>query len=82
MQVSDLNSFRPIIKNDTVDGFLNEFRSDIVYRLFDKTRSLFIYILFEHKSSPDKRTIIQLIILTLSKTISLNRKNMKVPYSL
>ena len=48
------------IKNDTVDGFLNEFRSDIVYRLFDKTRSLFIYILFEHKSSPDKRTIIQL----------------------
>ena len=48
------------IKNDTVDGFLNEFRSDIVYRLFDKTRSLFIYILFEHKSRPDKRTLIQL----------------------
>lgn len=48
------------IKNDTVDGFLNEFRSDIVYRLFDKTRSRFIYVLFEHKSSPDKRTIIQL----------------------
>jgi len=48
------------IKNDTVDGFLNEFRSDIVYRLFDKTRSLYIYLLFEHKSTPDKRTLIQL----------------------
>lgn len=48
------------IKNDTVDGFLNEFRSDIVYRLFDKTNSQFIYLLFEHKSTPDKRTIIQL----------------------
>ena len=48
------------IKNDTVDGFLNEFRSDIVYRLFDRTRSQFIYLLFEHKSSPDKRTLIQL----------------------
>ena len=48
------------IKNDTVDGFLNEFRSDIVYRLFDRTRSQFIYLLFEHKSTPDKRTLIQL----------------------
>jgi predicted transposase YdaD len=48
------------IKNDTVDGFLNEFRSDIVYRLFNKTNSRFIYLLFEHKSTPDKRTIIQL----------------------
>jgi hypothetical protein len=48
------------IKNDTVDGFLNEFRSDIVYKLFDKTNSQFIYLIFEHKSTPDKKTIIQL----------------------
>ena len=49
-----------MIKNDNVDGFLNEFRSDIVYRLFEKTKSHFIYLLFEHKSTPDKRTVIQL----------------------
>lgn len=48
------------IKNDTVDGFLNEFRSDIVYRIFDKKRSIFIYLLFEHKSTSDKKTLIQL----------------------
>jgi len=48
------------LKNDTVDGFLNEFRSDIVYRLFNKTNSQFIYLLFEHKSTPDKKTIVQL----------------------
>jgi len=48
------------IKNDTVDGFLNEFRSDLIYRLFDKTNSQFIYLLFEHKSTPDKKTLIQL----------------------
>ena len=53
-------SFSSTVKNDTVDGFLNEFRSDIVYRLFDKTTSRFIYTLFEHKSTPDKRTIMQL----------------------
>lgn len=48
------------IKNDTVDGFLNEFRSDIVYRLFDRISSQFIYLIFEHKSTPDKKTLIQL----------------------
>jgi len=48
------------IKNDTVDGFLNEFRSDIVYRLFNKTNSHFIYLIFEHKSTPDKKTLVQL----------------------
>ncbi|NLP01377.1 MAG: Rpn family recombination-promoting nuclease/putative transposase [Fibrobacter sp.] len=48
------------IKNDTVDGFLNEFRSDIVYRLFDKTNARFIYLLFEHKSTPDKKTLVQI----------------------
>lgn len=53
-------SFSSTIENDTVDGFLNEFRSDIVYKLFDKTNRHFIYLLFEHKSTPDKRTIIQL----------------------
>lgn len=48
------------IKNDSVDGFLNEFRSDIVYRLFEKTKSHFIYLLLEHKSFPDRKTVIQL----------------------
>jgi len=48
------------IKNDTVGGFLNEFRSDIVYRLFDRISSQFIYLIFEHKSTPDKKTLIQL----------------------
>jgi hypothetical protein len=48
------------LKNDTVDGFLNEFRSDIVYRLFDRISSQFIYLIFEHKSTPDKKTLIQL----------------------
>ena len=48
------------IKNDAVDGFLNEFRSDIIYRLFDRTNSHFIYLLFEHKSTSDKKTLIQL----------------------
>jgi predicted transposase/invertase (TIGR01784 family) len=53
-------SLSSAIKNDTVDGFLNEFRSDIVYRLFDKTNARFIYLLFEHKSTPDKKTLVQI----------------------
>lgn len=50
-----------IVKDVFINESLKEFRSDILYRTKLKKMDQWVYLLFEHKSTPDKKTHLQLL---------------------
>jgi predicted transposase/invertase (TIGR01784 family) len=50
-----------IVKESWVDEKLKEHRSDVIYRAKTLENDQWVYLLFEHKSSPDKRIHFQLL---------------------
>ncbi|NLP02667.1 MAG: Rpn family recombination-promoting nuclease/putative transposase [Fibrobacter sp.] len=53
-----------IVKENWLDENLREYRSDIIYRAKISGDDQWVYLLFEHKSAPDKRTHFQLLNLS------------------
>lgn len=49
------------VKESWVDEKLKEYRSDVIYRAKTLEKNQWVYLLFEHKSSPDKRIHFQLL---------------------
>ena len=56
----DLNTLA-ITKDSFIEKELREYFSDLLYRVELKGQPAFIYLLFEHKSSPDKLTAFQVL---------------------
>jgi predicted transposase YdaD len=51
-----------LVKDSFVDSDLKEFFSDLLYRVrLGQTQDAFVYVLFEHKSAPDKWAAFQLL---------------------
>jgi len=44
-----------IVKDDWIDQRLKEHRSDVLYRFKLLKNDQWVYLLFEHKSTPDKK---------------------------
>lgn len=50
-----------IVKNTWIDEKLKEYRSDVLYRVKLLNTDQWVYLLFEHKSAPDKKVHKQLL---------------------
>jgi predicted transposase/invertase (TIGR01784 family) len=73
-----------IEKDSFVDKNLKESFSDLLYKVQFDQHEGFIYVLFEHKSHPDKYTVLQLLkyMVSIWELFLKQNKNTKLPFIL
>ena len=80
LKVTDLDSLE-LCKDSFIEKNLQEFYSDMLYKVNFKTQPGFIYFLFEHKSYPDNLIHLQLLeyMLKIWKLELKQKKDSKLP---
>ena len=62
-KVSDYMDYATLVKEESsfVDQEMKEHHSDMLFSVEGKTRQIKVYLLFEHKSYPDKNIHVQIL---------------------